>query len=60
MTKKSQRKKRCELRFVPGHDSDISEEQGDNWKRYYGTGWQTAFSFPVTHWMPLPEPPDIE
>ena len=31
---------------------------GDDWKRYYGTGWQTAFSLPVTHWMPLPEAPE--
>lgn len=30
---------------------------GDCWKRYYGVGWQTAFDLPVTHWMPLPEPP---
>lgn len=34
MTKKSQLKKWCELQFVPGHDSDISEEQKEEISAY--------------------------
>lgn len=34
MTKKSQLKKGSELQFVPGHDSDISEEQKEEISAY--------------------------
>lgn len=30
---------------------------GSKWLRYYGVDWQVAFEEPVTHWIPLPEPP---
>lgn len=28
------------------------------WQRYYGASWDAGFEFPVTHWMPLPNPPE--
>lgn len=28
------------------------------WKRHYGASWMAAFDADVTHWMPLPEPPE--
>lgn len=34
MAEKSQLKKGCELQFVPGHDSDISEEQKEEISAY--------------------------
>ena len=34
MTKKSQLKKGSELQFVPGHDSNISEEQKEEISAY--------------------------
>ena len=28
------------------------------WKRHYGASWMAAFDADVTHWMPLPDPPN--
>lgn len=47
------------LVYVPGVDSSyvwLGFIENDVW--YWDTG--STMDFPVTHWMPLPEPPEVQ
>jgi len=44
--------------FVPGRPF-ISRYDGYNEERNYDHGWKYSIDETITHWMPLPELPDV-
>ena len=44
----------------PGIEADLGKWQGNQWKTLSGPGKTTLHPSMVTHWMPLPEPPELK
>ncbi len=38
--------------------ADISRYDGHDKEHAYEHGWKYAWDYTITHWMPLPKPPD--
>ena len=51
---KQREKVLCYFKFEPESPNVIAENT------YYGSGWWLSETSRVTHWMPLPEPPEEE